>query len=318
MELRQIPVFGDKVLNEMERLIVGKRSTLEDVFLSFLANGHVLFEDYPGLAKTLIARSFAQTLGCDFRRVQFTPDLLPSDITGTYILNRDTNEFVLRQGPIFTNILLGDEINRAPPKTQSALLEAMQERQTTIEGNTLKLPSPFLVIATQNPIEYEGTYPLPEAQLDRFLVKLSIGYPTHDGEVGILRKRVERKDDELQLKSIGGPALMAGAQQVIEGVHIDPELLDYIALIVRRTREHPQIEIGASPRGSLALLKLSRATAAFNGRDYVIPDDVKRFAVQALTHRLILKADAWVKGILPSSIINEILRSVPVPKVPGT
>jgi MoxR-like ATPase len=224
---------------------------------------------------------------------------------------------VLRKGPIFTNIMLGDEINRAPPKTQAALLEAMQERQTTIEGNSLRLPVPFLVIATQNPIEYEGTYPLPEAQLDRFLVKLSIGYPNHEGEIAILSKRIQRKDDELQLKAIGTPELLADAQRVIEEVHVEPELLDYIAHIVRRTREHTQIEIGASPRGSLALLKLSRATAAFCGRDYVIPDDVKRFAVQALSHRLILKADAWVKGIIPSSIISDIVRNVQVPKVPG-
>jgi MoxR-like ATPase len=317
MELKKVSIFGKKVLDELERMIIGKRETLEDVFLSFLANGHVLFEDYPGLAKTLIARSFAAALGCNFKRVQFTPDLLPSDITGTYILNRETSKFQLRKGPIFTNILLGDEINRAPPKTQAALLEAMQERQTTIEGDSYQLAAPFLVVATQNPIEYEGTYPLPEAQLDRFLVKLSVGYPSLDGEIEIMARRVERKKDELDLKAIGSPKILAAAQAATEEVHIDNELLDYVAQIVRKTRDHPQVEIGASPRGSLALLKLSRANAAYRKRDYVIPDDVKRFAVQALSHRLILKADSWVKGVQPSSIINDILRAVPVPKVPG-
>jgi MoxR-like ATPase len=317
MDLKKVRIFGKKVLDEMEKVVVGKRDVLQDVFLSFLANGHVLFEDYPGLAKTMIARAFADTLGCKFKRVQFTPDLLPTDITGTYILNRETSKFALMKGPIFTNILLGDEINRAPPKTQAALLEAMQERQTTIEGNSYKLEPPFLVIATQNPIEYEGTYPLPEAQLDRFLVKLSVGYPSHEEEIQIMAKRVERKQDDLKLAAVGSPQTMTEAQMAVEEVHVDYELLDYISMIVQKTRDHPQIEIGASPRGSLALLKLARATAVFAGRDYVVPDDAKRFAVQALSHRLILKADAWVKGVLPASIINEILRSIPVPKVPS-
>jgi len=316
MELKDVPVFGKKVLDEIERLIVGKRKALEDLLVAFLADGHVLFEDYPGLAKTMIARSFAATLGCSFRRVQFTPDLLPSDITGTYIMNRDSNKFELRQGPIFTNILLGDEINRAPPKTQAALLEAMQERQTTIEGDSYILDPPFLVIATQNPIEYEGTYPLPEAQLDRFLVKLSIGYPSLEDEIEILDRRVARKQEELTLKAMGGPKALVEAQRAVEEVHVDRELLEYISGVVRKTREHPQVEIGASPRGSLALLKLGRAHAAFRGRDYVIPDDVKRFAVQALTHRLILKADSWVKGVHPANIVHDVLRGTPVPKVP--
>jgi MoxR-like ATPase len=316
MELKDVPVFSKKVLDEMERIIVGKRKALEDLLVSFLANGHVLFEDYPGLAKTLIARSFAVTLGCGFRRVQFTPDLLPTDITGTYILNRDTNKFELRKGPIFTNVLLGDEINRAPPKTQAALLEAMQERQTTIEGDSYVLDPPFLVIATQNPIEYEGTYPLPEAQLDRFLVKLSVGYPALEDEIEILDRRIQRKQDELQLRAIGGPKTLVEAQRAVEEVHVDRELLEYISTVVRRTREHPQVEIGASPRGSLALLKLGRAHAAFKTRDYVIPDDVKRFAVQALAHRIILKADSWVKGVHPSNIVNDVLRNTPIPKIP--
>jgi len=316
MELKEVPVFTKKVLDEMERLIVGKRKALEDLLVAFLANGNVLFEDYPGLAKTLIARSFAATLGCGFRRVQFTPDLLPTDITGSYVLNRDTNKFELRKGPIFTNILLGDEINRAPPKTQAALLEAMQERQTTIEGDYYILDPPFLVIATQNPIEYEGTYPLPEAQLDRFLVKLSIGYPNLEDEIEIMARRVERKQDELSMRPVGGPRTLLEAQRAVEEVHVDRELLEYISTVVRRTREHPQVEIGASPRGSLALLKLGRAHAAFRARDYVIPDDIKRFATQALSHRLILKADSWVKGVQPVNIVNDVLRNTPVPKVP--
>ena len=316
MELKEVPVFTKKVLDEMERLIVGKRKALEDLLVAFLADGNVLFEDYPGLAKTLVARSFAATLGCGFRRVQFTPDLLPTDITGSYVLNRDTNKFELRKGPIFTNILLGDEINRAPPKTQASLLEAMQEHQTTIEGDSYVLDPPFLVIATQNPIEYEGTYPLPEAQLDRFLVKLSIGYPTLEDEIEIMARRVQRKQDELPMRPVGGPKTLLDAQRAVEEVHVDRELLEYISTVVRRTREHPQVEIGASPRGSLALLKLGRAHAAIRARDYVIPDDIKRFATQALSHRLILKADSWVKGVQPVNIVNDVLRNTPVPKVP--
>jgi MoxR-like ATPase len=316
MELKEVVVFSKKVLDEMERLIVGKRKALEDLLVAFLANGNVLFEDYPGLAKTLIARSFAATMGCGFRRVQFTPDLLPTDITGSYVLNRDTNKFELRKGPIFTNVLLGDEINRAPPKTQAALLEAMQEHQTTIEGDSYVLDPPFLVIATQNPIEYEGTYPLPEAQLDRFLVKLSIGYPSLEDEIEILARRIQRKQDELAMRPVGGPKTLLEAQRAVEEVHVDRELLEYISTIVRRTREHPQVEIGASPRGSLALLKLGRAHAAIRSRDYVIPDDIKRFATQALSHRLILKADSWVKGVQPVNIVNDVLRNTPVPKVP--
>jgi len=314
---KEIQGYGARVLEEVEKLIVGKREVLERVFLAILANGHILFEDYPGLAKTLIARSFAATLGCSFRRVQFTPDLLPSDITGTYVLNRTTSQFELRKGPIFTNILLGDEINRAPPKTQSALLEAMQERQVTIEGDSYPLSSPFLVMATQNPIEYEGTYPLPEAQLDRFLVKLGIGYPSAEAEVEILARRIQRKkDEEAPVVACTAQDLLE-AQRAVEDVYIDPALLNYIQGIMSRTRAHPQVEIGASPRGSLALLKLSRARAAFSGRDYVIPDDIKPFAVPALSHRLILKPDPWVRGVRPAAVIEEIMQKVPVPKVPA-
>jgi len=311
-----LQAFGYRILDEVEKVIVGKREVLEEVLLSILANGHILFEDFPGLAKTLIARSFAATLGCSFRRVQFTPDLLPNDITGTYILNRTTSQFELRKGPIFTNILLGDEINRAPPKTQSALLEAMQERQTTIEGDSFPLPEPFIVIATQNPIEYEGTYPLPEAQLDRFLVKLGVGYPSPDAEVEMMARRIARKRDEGTLSAVGNAQALLEAQMAVEEVFIDSSLLHYIEDIVARTRVHPHVDIGASPRGCLALLKLSRARAAFSGRDYVVPDDVKAFAVPALSHRLILKPDPWVKGVQPSAVITEIVLKVPVPKVP--
>jgi MoxR-like ATPase len=312
-----VQAFGHRVLDEIEKIIVGKREVLGQVLLSILANGHILFEDYPGLAKTLIARSFSATLGCSFRRVQFTPDLLPNDITGTYILNRTTSQFELRKGPIFTNILLGDEINRAPPKTQSALLEAMQERQTTIEGDSYPLPDPFIVIATQNPIEYEGTYPLPEAQLDRFLVKLGVGYPSPEAEIEMMARRIQRKRDEGTLAAIGSAQLLQDAQRAVEEVYMDASLLRYIEDIVGRTRAHPHVDIGASPRGCLALLKLGRAGAAFAGRDYAVPDDIKAFAVPALSHRLILKPDPWVKGVQPSSVINEIVQKVPVPKVPS-
>lgn len=317
MNPRGVQAFGRGVLDEIEKVIVGKRDVLERVLLSILANGHILFEDYPGLAKTLIARSFAATLGCSFRRVQFTPDLLPNDITGTYILNRTTSQFELRKGPIFTNILLGDEINRAPPKTQSALLEAMQERQTTIEGDSYPLAEPFIVIATQNPIEYEGTYPLPEAQLDRFLVKLGVGYPSPDAEVEMMSRRIRRKKDEGTLSVMGTAQALLEAQRAVEEVHMDDSLLRYIEEIVGRTRSHPHVDIGASPRGCLALLKLGRASAAYAGRDYVVPDDIKAFAVPALSHRLILKPDPWVKGVQPSAVIAEIAQKVPVPKVPS-
>lgn len=316
MDPRGVQAFGNAVLDEIEHIIVGKREVLEEVMLSILANGHILFEDFPGLAKTLIARSFAATLNCSFRRIQFTPDLLPNDITGTYILNRSTSQFELRKGPIFTNFLLGDEINRAPPKTQSALLEAMQERQTTIEGDSYPIPEPFIVTATQNPIEYEGTYPLPEAQLDRFLVKLSIGYPSPEAEVRMMENRIERKKEEVTLKAIGSTQKLLEAQQAVEEIHVDKELLKYIEEIVAKTRTHPHVEVGASPRGCLALLKLGRARAAFSGRDYVVPDDIKAFSVSALCHRLILKPDPWVKGVQPASVIKDIVSKVPVPKVP--
>src|SRR5256885_2349475 len=283
--------------------------------LAVLANSHILFEDYPGLAKTLMARSFAMSMGCEFSRIQFTPDLLPADITGTYIYNVKTLDFELRRGPVFTNILLADEINRAPPKTQAALLEAMQERQTTLDGRTHPITDPFIVIATQNPIEYEGVYPLPEAQLDRFLVRLQLGYPTRTEEVEIMRRRMSRGQENVVLDPVADSDTILELQKTVERIHIDDDVLAYIADIVQATRNQRQIEIGASPRGSLAIFKLSRARAVFHGRDYVIPDDVKEAVVPALVHRLIMKAESWVKGTNPNQVIEDIVRTIPVPRL---
>ena len=302
-------------MGELSKVIVGKEDTLETVLLAILAGGHVLIEDYPGLAKTLIAKSFAAALGMDFRRIQFTPDLLPADITGTYLFNRTTSKFELRNGPIFTNILLADEINRAPPRTQSALLEAMQEKQVTIEGDTLKLEEPFIVIATENPIEYEGTYPLPEAQVDRLMVKLGVGFPTADEEVQILELREQRMTYEALLDRVCSRQEVLVMQREAEEVHLDRNVMQYIVEIVDRTRTHAKVEIGASPRGSLAIAKLSKISAYVNGRGFVIPDDVKRVAAPALIHRLILKPEGWLRGETTKPIIEEIMREVPVPKV---
>jgi MoxR-like ATPase len=308
--------LAGQILEQLSSIIIGKRDVLEKVFLAILSDGHVLFEDYPGLAKTLIARSFAIATGSDFKRVQFTPDLLPADITGTYIFNRNSSQFELRRGPIFTNILLADEINRAPPRTQSALLEAMQEKQVTIENETLKIDEPFIVLATQNPIEYEGTYPLPEAQLDRFIMKLRVGYPDSEEEVRILRDRIQRRSDEFSLERIANPSLILQMQESVENVHVDDAVLKYITQIVRATRTHADVEVGASPRGSLALLKLARANAFLSSRSFVIPDDAKGIAVPALSHRIVLKPEQWLKGGRASEqIIGEILNQVPVPKI---
>jgi len=304
------------LLDSVETVIVGKRPVLERVLWAILGDGHLLIEDVPGLAKTLIAKSFAASLGLSFRRVQFTPDLLPADITGTYVFDRKTSEFVLRRGPVFTNVLLADEINRAPPKTQSALLEAMQERQATLEGETFLLDRPFFVIATQNPIEHEGTYPLPEAQVDRFLLKIDVGYPTREQEIEVLERRRRRKADEVTLDPVTSPDEVLALQAAIEDVHVDPALEGYMTDIVAATRSHSQVEIGASPRGSLALLKVSRARAAIAGRDFVTPDDIKSVAVPALAHRIILKPDPWIRGVRTSSVMADVLGQVPVPKVP--
>ena len=303
-----------QVVNQVKKVIVGKEQVLEKVMLAVLANSHILFEDYPGLAKTLMARSFAMSMGCEFSRIQFTPDLLPADITGTYIYNVKTSDFELRRGPVFTNVLLADEINRAPPKTQAALLEAMQERQTTLDGKTHPITDPFIVIATQNPIEYEGVYPLPEAQLDRFLLRLQLGYPSRAEEVEILKRRMERAQEDIRLEPAADADTILALQKAVEGIHVDDDVLGYVTDIVQATRMQRQIEVGASPRGSLAIFKLARARAVFHGRDYVIPDDVKEVAAPALVHRMIMKAESWVKGVDPRQMVDEILKTIPVPK----
>ncbi len=316
MNVSAVAERGKALMDELETVIVGKRPVLERVLWGILCDGHVLIEDVPGVAKTLIAKSFAAGLGLEFRRVQFTPDLLPADITGTYVFDRKTSEFVLRRGPIFTNVLLADEINRAPPKTQSALLEAMQERQTTLEGQTFPIPPPFFVLATQNPIEHEGTYPLPEAQVDRFLLRIDVGSPTPEQEVEILRRREQRASDDMPVRAITTPDEVRAMQAAVETVYVDPAIHGYMVAIVANTRSHTQVEIGASPRGSLALLKLSRARAALGNRDFVTPDDVKAVALYALAHRIILKPDPWIRGVRTTAVLQDVLTATPVPKVP--
>jgi MoxR-like ATPase len=314
----QVSALTNKVIGEVEGAVVGKRSLLEKIMAAILVpGGHVLLEDYPGLAKTLIVKSFSVALGLDFKRIQFTPDLLPGDITGGYVYHRVENRFELRKGPIFANIILADEINRASPKTQSALLEAMQEYQVTLEGETMKLPNPFIVIATQNPIEYEGTFPLPEAQLDRFIMKVSVGYPSEEEEREVLRQRRERRSDEFDLTQATSPEELLRIREIIEGVHVDPDIEKYIVTLISETRRQRQVTVGASPRGSLALLKLGRAWAAIKGRDYVLPDDVKIFATPVLLHRLILEPDLWMKKGAEMEIIKAIIERVPVPVMKG-
>jgi len=309
-ELRQ---RAEQILAEVEKAIVGKREPLELILLALLSDGHVLLEDYPGLAKTLIARSFAQATSLRFARIQFTPDLMPGDVTGSQIFDQRTTDFVFRPGPVFANLLLADEINRAPPKTQASLLEAMQERQVTIENTTHLLDPPFLVLATQNPIEYEGTYPLPEAQLDRFLVRIAVGYPARDDEIEMLDRRVERGVDEVQLEPVVDAETLVQLQQALEEVHVSDAIEGYIVDIVRATRESNRLAVGASPRGSIALLKLSRAKAAIAGRDFVIPEDVKAVAVPALAHRLSVRPELWVQRISGEDVVREVLETVPTP-----
>lgn len=316
-DVRDVAAIGQKVINEVERAVVGKRDLLETVTCAVLASGHVLFEDFPGLGKTLIARSFATALGLDFKRIQFTPDLLPGDITGGYIFNRNENRFELRQGPIFANLILADEINRASPKTQSALLEAMQEARVTLEGETLPLPEPFLVLATQNPIEYEGTFPLPEAQLDRFMLKLTVGYPTLNEEKEILHRRHQRQVEEVTLSPIISAAEVLEMRQVAESVHVDGDLELYIAQLVHETRGDRRVAVGASPRASLAFLKMSRARAALQGRTYILPDDIKHFAVPVLGHRLIMQPEYWMGRRVAEDVIMDVLNKVSVPVVNG-
>jgi MoxR-like ATPase len=312
--LERVHELSGQVLDEVERAVVGKRDALELVLLGFLADGHVLLEDFPGLAKTLAARSFAQVLSMRFARIQFTPDLMPSDVTGSSIWNQRDADFEFRPGPIFTNLLLGDEINRAPPKTQAALLEAMQERQVTIEGTSHRLGPPFLVIATQNPIEYEGTYPLPEAQLDRFLLRTAFGYPERADEIRVLDQRVERRTDEIELRPRVDRETLLELQAAIENVHVADSVRGYCVDVVAGTRESQSTVVGASPRGSLALLKLARGRAALAGRDFVLPDDVKDVAVPALAHRLVLRPELWVQKVSAEDVVREVLETVPTPK----
>ena len=305
-----------RIIDEVARLIVGKRTFLEKVLCAFLAEGHVLIEDFPGLAKTLAARSFAAAMGLTFKRIQFTPDLLPADVTGGYLFNRQTSAFQLVKGPIFANIVLGDEINRAPPKTQAAMLEAMAERQVTLEGETHSLARPFFVIATQNPIEYEGTFPLPEAQLDRFIVRLSIGYPDAAEELEILARRWRRGEEDLVLSPVTDPAELAEMRTFVETVRVDEDVARYMVELAQATRSAVHVSVGASPRASLGLLKLSRVRAAMAGRAYVVPDDAKDLAVEVLVHRVLLKPDMWAAEVSARSVVESVLRSVAVPRIP--
>jgi len=313
--INQLSVKSKRILDEVEKAVVGKRVFLEKLFCTILADGHVLIEDLPGLAKTLTARSFSGVLGLTFKRIQFTPDLLPADITGGYIFNRQQGSFELVKGPIFANLVLGDEINRAPAKTQAAMLEAMQERQVTLEGETFPLPQPFIVLATQNPIEYEGTFPLPEAQLDRFMVRLSVGYPSAEEELEMLRRRWERREDEVKLERITDVNELNAMRQAVETVYIEPDVARYIVSLVQASRTATHVSVGASPRASLALLKLSRAKAALEGRDYVVPDDVKFIAREVFMHRILLKPDLWATGSTLKEVVESAIRNVPVPKV---
>jgi MoxR-like ATPase len=313
LSVDQVADNAERILDEIERAVVGKRDALQNCLLALLAEGHVLIEDFPGLAKTLIARSFAQVTEMSFARVQFTPDLMPSDVTGSSIYDQRTADFQFRPGPIFTNLLLGDEINRAPPKTQAALLEAMQERQVTIEGVTHPLEPPFLVIATQNPIEYEGTYPLPEAQLDRFLVRLAVGYPEREHEWQMLEHRLDRAVDEVILAPVVDRETLVAMQRAIEQVYVAESIGYYIVDLVSATRTSGQVEVGSSPRGSLAVLKLARCRAALSRRDFVTPEDVKAVAVPALSHRLMLRPELWVRRVRPEDVIADVLATVPTP-----
>ena len=302
------------VLDEIERAVVGRRGSLELVLIAILAGGHVLLEDLPGLGKTLIARSFATALGLEFARIQFTPDLLPSDVVGAPLYDQRTGEMVFRPGPVFTQLLLADEINRTPPKTQAALLEAMGESQVSMDSVTRPLPRPFIVLATDNPIEYEGTYELPEAQLDRFLVRLSLGYLTTGDEVTMLQRRLDRQHENATLQPVTTAAELIAMRESLEQVEVSPDILQYVVAIIQATRGHSQIQVGASPRGGLALVQLARGQALLQQRDYVVPDDVKRIAVPALAHRITLRPELWARKVSSEDVIAGVLGSVPVPR----
>jgi MoxR-like ATPase len=313
MDLNQAAAQARAVVTEIERAIVGRRTALQQVLVAILAGGHVLLEDLPGLGKTQIARCFAETLGLRFARIQFTPDLLPADLTGSSLYDPGTGRFTFHEGPVFTNLLLADEINRTPPKTQAALLEAMQEGQVTVDGTTRALPDPFVVLATENPVEYEGTYPLPEAQLDRFAVRVGLGYLGGDDELELLRRRVARTTAEVTLDAVTDPATVREMRACVEQVHTDEDLLDYVLRLVTATREHPQVTVGASPRAALTLVQLARARALLAERDYVVVSDVKTQAGPALAHRLSLRPELWVRRVTGADIVDELLRLVPAP-----
>ncbi|WP_051325845.1 AAA family ATPase [Glycomyces tenuis] len=312
--LDEVARHSQAVLKSVQSVIVGKDESLRLVLAGILAGGHILLEDLPGLGKTLTARCFAQSLGLDFRRLQFTPDLLPADVTGSFLYNQKTAEFVYRKGPVHTNLLLADEINRTPPKTQSALLEAMQERQVSVEGETYRLPRPFTVLATSNPVEFEGTYQLPEAQLDRFLLRVSFGYPTENEEWEVLQRRLGRRTEDVELSPVIDAETLVKMQAALEHVTVEDSVGRYMVAIVAATRTHSQLQVGASPRGSLALLLASRALAVLDGRDFVTPDDVKGVAGSALAHRITLRPELWMRRIDPATVVADICRGVEAPQ----
>lgn len=313
MDIRQVSDLGSAVLAEVERAVVGKREPLRLVLAGILAGGHVLMEDFPGLGKTLAARSFAQALGLDFKRAQFTPDLLPGDITGSFVFDQRSGDFEFRSGPLFTGLLLADEINRTPPKTQAALLEAMQEKQVTVEGRTFPLPRPFHVLATANPVEYEGTYPLPEAQLDRFLMRVSFGYPSLEDEWQILVNRMARQQEEITLRPVVTATELLEMQAAVERVVVDESVGRYCVALTAATRTHSEVLMGASPRGALGLLLCARAHAIIDGRDFVTPEDVKAVARPVLAHRITVRPELWMSDVSGAGVVAKILRSVPTP-----
>jgi MoxR-like ATPase len=314
MQIAEAAELSRTILGTLQQVIIGKDQVLQHLLLGLYSRGNILIEDFPGLAKTLIARLIAQVTGLTFKRIQFTPDLLPGDITGGFIYNQKRGEFEFRPGPLFTNLVLADEVNRAPPKTQAALLEVMQERQVTVDGTTYAVPQPFLVLATQNPIELEGTYPLPEAQLDRVIMRLRVGYPSVEEERQILAHRGARRQERVDLEPVTDVAQLLQLQATVEQVHATDDIERYIASITAATRQHPQVQVGASPRGSLALYQLARAHAMVEERDFVLPDDVKAMAPAALVHRLLLKPELWVRGVQAEHIVQDILQRISVPK----